>query len=159
MYLRQLARLVFDYRSFPLASLTLHVPSSLLPCPQVPTPIQCRRASPHSPCQRRFVFPFVFTLTHLLSSSIALTSLHTRGLILIGLITSLPHLLLSTSISPDLPRSSLRDPSSKPSYLASPQNKMVITLFPSSRLRANDTTDVPALPRLSDFANSCLSCC
>ena len=61
MYLRWLTRLLSDYQSFPLTSLSLRVPSSLRP--QVSTPIQCRRASPCSPCQRSlFCFPLLLLL-------------------------------------------------------------------------------------------------
>ena len=62
---------------------------------KVSTPIQCRRASPRSPCQRRS-FLFLFSSFHpyfdLLTPSLASIvhiSLSPRGHVLIGLITSL----------------------------------------------------------------------
>ena len=104
-------------------SLIFACPQAFFFTPQVPTPIQCRRANPRLPCQRRsspFVSPFVFTSSRLPSSYIPFTSLDARGLVLIGLITSLLLYISSTSIYPYLPRYSLRGPSSILSYLASP---------------------------------------
>ena len=100
MYLRWLARLVSDYRSFPS-----HL--SLFACPQAFVLKPQRRFSAAEQVRvclvnedLYFVFPFCSyfdSLTHLFAS-IALIFLSTRGLILIGLITSLPFLHLLSLI-------------------------------------------------------------
>ena len=67
MYLNPLVWLVSDLSKFPpRLSLTPFACPQVLFAPQVPTLIQCHRASPHLPCIRRSppcVSPFVFTLS------------------------------------------------------------------------------------------------
>ena len=99
MYLRWLARLVSDYRSFPS-----HL--SLFACPQASVLKSQRRFSAAEQVRVRLVnedlylfSPFALTSTRLFPSSlIAFASLYTRGLILIGLITSPTHLHLLLSL-------------------------------------------------------------
>ena len=121
MYLRWLARLVSDYRSFPLASLSLRVPSSLRP--QVSTPIQCRRASPRSPCQRRslFVFPFCPYFDSLIPFFFDRLRFPVHAWSHPYRIDHISYSSTSLTI-PGLPRYSPRDPSPEPSYLATPWN-------------------------------------
>jgi len=95
--------------SLSLLQRALKTPSSF----KASTPIQCRRANPHSPCSRRSPLVHLSYLIsfHLSFSLITFASL-TRDLILIRSIICLLFKHLHISTNPYLPRYSLRDPSS-----------------------------------------------